>query len=200
MVALTLAIPTAVPAAAQTKGRAGAPPVQQTRAVKGVTTLTPRKLTVRDQAKKAFHAEKAHWPTAASATATLAAPNTGAKQGAKASAAGTPVWTRAVGPAKGPYQGPKKVSVHVLPHQDATELGVDGVVLAVQPATGGRGKVQLGLNYDAFAQAYGGNYADRLHLVKLPACALTTPQRTACRTQTPWPPTTTARPTSWRRP
>ncbi|MGW2557313.1 polymorphic toxin-type HINT domain-containing protein [Streptomyces sp. NPDC001635] len=183
--ALTLAIPTAVPAAAQTKGRAGAPPVQQTRAVKGVTTLTPRKLTVRDQAKKAFHAEKAHWPTAASATATLAAPNTGAKQGAKASAAGTPVWTRAVGPAKGPYQGPKKVSVHVLPHQDATELGVDGVVLAVQPATGGRGKVQLGLNYDAFAQAYGGNYADRLHLVKLPACALTTPQRTACRTQTP---------------
>ncbi|MGW4935414.1 polymorphic toxin-type HINT domain-containing protein [Streptomyces sp. NPDC004166] len=185
MVALTLAIPTAVPAAAQTKDRAGAPAVQQTRAVKGVTTLTPRKLAVRDQAKKAFHAEKAHWPTAASATATLAAPKTGAKQGAKASAAGTPVWTRAVGPAKGPYQGPKKVSVHVLPHQDATKLGVAGVVLTVQPATGGRGKVQFGLNYDAFAQAYGGNYADRLHLVKLPACALTTPQRTACRTQTP---------------
>ncbi|GAA3907225.1 RHS repeat-associated core domain-containing protein [Streptomyces lannensis] len=183
--ALTLAIPTAAPAAAQTKDRAGAPAVQQTRAVKGVTTLTPRKLAVRDQAKKAFHAEKAHWPTAASATATLAAPKTGAKQGAKASADGTPVWTRAVGPAKGPYRGPKKVSVHVLPHQDATKLGVAGVVLTVQPTAGGQGKVQLGLDYSTFAQAYGGNYADRLHLVKFPACALTTPQRAACRTQTP---------------
>ncbi|MFJ8104610.1 polymorphic toxin-type HINT domain-containing protein [Streptomyces sp. NPDC096132] len=185
VVALTLAVPTAVPAAAATKDRAGAPAVQQTRSVKGVTTLTPRKLTVKDQTKKVFRAAKAHWPAAATGTVTLAAPKTGAKQGAKASAAGTPVWARSVGSAKDSYQGPNKVSVRVLPHQDATKLGVSGVVLAVQPATGGRGKVQLGLDYSAFAGAYGGNYADRLHLVKLPACALTTPKRAACRTQTP---------------
>ncbi|MFM9707854.1 RHS repeat domain-containing protein [Streptomyces galilaeus] len=185
MVALALAVPTTVPAAAQAQDLAGAPAVQQTRPVDGVTTLTPRKVTVKDQTKRAFRPAKVHWPAAATGTAKLAVPPTGAKQGAKASAAGTPVWARALDPAKGSYQGPNSVSVRVLPQQDAGKLGVSGVVLAVQPATGGQGKVQLGLDYSAFAQAYGGNYADRLHLVKLPACALTTPQQAACRTQTP---------------
>ncbi|MGW0131588.1 polymorphic toxin-type HINT domain-containing protein [Streptomyces sp. NPDC003299] len=115
----------------------------------------------------------------------MAAPQAGAKQGDKASAAGTPVWARAVAPAKGSYQGPAGVSVRVLPHQDAAKLGVSGVVLTVRPGTGGQGKVQLGLDSAGFAQAYGGNYAGRLHLVQLPACALTTPERAACRTQTP---------------
>ncbi|WP_159045098.1 RHS repeat domain-containing protein [Streptomyces sp. NRRL F-5122] len=185
VMAMALAAPTAVPTATATTAALGVPPVQQTRSVKGVTTLTPRKLSVRDQTKKPFQAAKAHWPDAASVTTTLAAPKLGAKQGAKASVVGTPVWTRAVGPAKGSYQGPKKVSVRVLPHHDAAKLGVAGVVLTIQPTTGGRGKVQLGLDYSAFAQGYGGNYAERLHLVKLPACALTTPERAACRTQTP---------------
>ncbi|MGW1784042.1 polymorphic toxin-type HINT domain-containing protein [Streptomyces sp. NPDC002143] len=184
-VALALAAPTAVPAAAETNPRAGAPAVQQTPSVKGVTTLTPRKLTVKDQTKRTFRPMAAHWPAAATGTATLAAPPTGARQGAKASAAGTPVWARAVSPAKGAYQGPNGVSVRVLPHQDAAKLGVAGVVLTAQPAAGGQGKVQLGLDYSTFAQAYGGNYADRLHLVKLPGCALTNPERAACRTQTP---------------
>jgi hypothetical protein len=31
------------------------------------------------------------------------------------------------------------------------------------------------LDYAAFAGAYGGGYADRLKLVDVPACALTTP-------------------------
>ncbi|WP_225080672.1 RHS repeat-associated core domain-containing protein [Streptomyces sp. CoT10] len=185
LVALALVVPPAVPAAAEAKAHAGAPAVQETRPVKGVKALTPRKLTVKDQTKRAFHPAKAHWPAAVTGTATLAAPQTGVKQGAKASVAGTPVWARTVAPTKGSYQGPSGVSVRVLPHQDAAKLGVAGVVLAVQPATGGRGKVQLGLDYGAFAAAYGGNYADRLHLVQLPACALTTPLRAACRAQTP---------------
>ncbi|MDR6980449.1 RHS repeat-associated protein [Streptomyces sp. 3330] len=187
VVALALAAPTAVPAAADTQTRAGAPAAQPTPSVKDVTTLTPRKLKVKDQTKQTFRPAKATWPAAVTGTATLAAPPTGAKQGTKSPAAGTPVWARTVSPAKGAYQGPNGVSVRVLPHQDATKLGVSGVVLAAQPTAGGSGKVQLGLDYSTFAQAYGGNYADRIHLVKLPACALTTPQRTACRTQTPLP-------------
>jgi hypothetical protein len=179
LVALALAVPPAVPAAAQAKDRAGAPAVHQTRSVKGVKTLTPRKLTVKDQTKRAFHPAKAHWPAAATATATLAAPQAGAKQGAKSSAAGTPVWARTLAPTKGAYKGPNGVSVRVLPHQDAAKLGVAGMVFVATPAAGGRGKVQLGLDYAAFAQAYGGNYADRLHLVQLPACALTTPHSIA---------------------
>ncbi|MEU9343738.1 polymorphic toxin-type HINT domain-containing protein [Streptomyces sp. NPDC048278] len=43
----------------------------------------------------------------------------------------------------------------------------------------------MGLDYGAFSQALGGNYASRLRLVELPACALTTPQLTQCRKQTP---------------
>ncbi|MCQ9178677.1 hypothetical protein KMT30_06460 [Streptomyces sp. IBSBF 2953] len=185
MVALALASPTAIPAAAQTMDRAGAPAVHQTRSVQGAKTLTPRKLTVKDQTKRAFHPAKTRWPAASTGAASLAPPEGGAKQGKKASAAGTPVWARAVAPAKGSYQGPDGVSIRVLPRQDADKLGVAGLVLTAQPAAGGRGNVQLGLDYSTFAQAYGGNYADRLHLVKLPACALTTPQRAACRTQTP---------------
>ncbi|MFG2937130.1 polymorphic toxin-type HINT domain-containing protein [Streptomyces sp. NPDC048282] len=49
----------------------------------------------------------------------------------------------------------------------------------------GSGRVKVGLDYGAFSQALGGNYASRLHLVELPACALTTPQLAKCRKQTP---------------
>jgi RHS repeat-associated protein len=45
--------------------------------------------------------------------------------------------------------------------------------------------VKVGLDYGAFRQAIGGNYASRLRLVTLPACALTTPQLAQCRKQTP---------------
>ncbi|MFI0722824.1 RHS repeat domain-containing protein, partial [Streptomyces sp. NPDC021224] len=77
------------------------------------------------------------------------------------------------------------MAVKVLPHSDATKLGIDGVVFTVGSAAGGAGDIQVGLDSSVFGQAYGGNYASRLHLVQLPACALTTPDRAACRRQTP---------------
>ncbi|MBM9439940.1 polymorphic toxin type 28 domain-containing protein [Actinacidiphila bryophytorum] len=73
----------------------------------------------------------------------------------------------------------------MLAHQDATKLGVNGVLFTVGTAAGGAGDVQVGLDTAAFGQAYGGNYASRLHLVQLPTCALTTPELAACRTQKP---------------
>ncbi|WP_405584963.1 RHS repeat-associated core domain-containing protein [Streptomyces sp. NBC_01190] len=45
--------------------------------------------------------------------------------------------------------------------------------------------IGLTLDYSAFAQGFGGDWASRLRLVSLPACALTTPERADCRTQTP---------------
>ncbi|MEW2300872.1 polymorphic toxin-type HINT domain-containing protein [Streptomyces sp. NPDC006655] len=45
--------------------------------------------------------------------------------------------------------------------------------------------MKVGLDYSAFREAVGGNYASRLRLVELPACALTTPQLAKCRKQTP---------------
>ncbi|MFI0940776.1 RHS repeat-associated core domain-containing protein [Streptomyces sp. NPDC021020] len=155
--------------------------------VSHVTSLKAKKVKVADDTKRAFHAKPVHWPAAATATADLAVPAGKAASGAKASASGTPVWARAVAPKKGAYKGPGSVEVTVLPHGDATKLGVNGVVFSVASALGGSGDVQVGVDAGSFAPAYGGNYASRLKLVRLPACALTTPDVASCRTQTPLP-------------
>jgi RHS repeat-associated protein len=49
----------------------------------------------------------------------------------------------------------------------------------------GSGTVRVGLDYSSFAQASGGNFGSRLTLVRLPACAVTTPTVPACQVQTP---------------
>jgi RHS repeat-associated protein len=62
---------------------------------------------------------------------------------------------------------------------------VNGLLAQVTPKGAGSGRVRVGFDYSAFAQAYGGDYAQSLRLVELPACALTTPRLAACRAQTP---------------
>ncbi|MGW6390592.1 RHS repeat domain-containing protein [Streptomyces sp. NPDC055103] len=65
--------------------------------------------------------------------------------------------------------------------RDAAErLGVEGVVLSVQPLQKGIGDVRVELDYDAFRGAYGGDWASRLRLRELPSCALTTPGAKGC--------------------
>ncbi|WP_159807147.1 polymorphic toxin-type HINT domain-containing protein [Cellulomonas citrea] len=75
------------------------------------------------------------------------------------------------------------VDVQVLDHARATAAGVDGVVLAVTGSAGS--STDLSLGYAGFAGAYGGDWASRLRLVQLPACALSDPSNPDCRTQTP---------------
>ena len=56
---------------------------------------------------------------------------------------------------------------------------------AASPArTTGR-NVDLSVGTQAFADAYGADYASRLRLVTMPACAVTTPQLPACQVRTP---------------
>jgi RHS repeat-associated protein len=56
---------------------------------------------------------------------------------------------------------------------------------ATAPATGATGQgVDFEIGTRAFRDAYGADYASRLRLVTLPACALTTPDLPRCRTQT----------------
>ncbi|WP_194916372.1 RHS repeat domain-containing protein [Catenulispora rubra] len=78
-------------------------------------------------------------------------------------------------------------TVAFAPRAAVTAAGVDGVVLTVSRTDGGRtpSPVDLTLDYKGFATASGGGYADRLTLVELPACALTTPTVPSCRAQTP---------------
>ena len=79
-----------------------------------------------------------------------------------------------------------RASVTVAPQSSAAALGVHGMVLTVTRADGsaGAGRVHVSVDYQGFADAYGGGYASRLHLVQYPACALSTPQVAACRKQT----------------
>ncbi|MGI5170418.1 RHS repeat-associated core domain-containing protein [Spirillospora sp. CA-253888] len=83
-------------------------------------------------------------------------------------------------------QAAGKVRVQVLDRKAAARAGVNGPVFALgrsDAATPGRVGVQL--DYSKFAQAYGGSYGSRLRLVRLPACAVTTPEKAECRTTTP---------------
>ncbi len=95
--------------------------------------------------------------------------------------AGTPVWAQ---PAGTPGRQAAAVAVRVLSHAAATAAGVKGVVFTAA-AVGEAGSARIGVDYAGFADVYGGNYGLSLGLVELPACALTTPGRAACRKQTP---------------
>ncbi|WP_280876848.1 RHS repeat-associated core domain-containing protein [Streptomyces pseudovenezuelae] len=124
---------------------------------------------------------KANWPEPGSATVALS--GAGARSGIRAG--GLPVSLAAP---KSRAGAPTRAKVDLLGHAAARKAGIDGLLLKVTRADGRRaafGKVSLRVDYAPFAQAYGGDWAQRLRLVQLPACALTTPKAAACRTVTP---------------
>ena len=185
--ALSVAVPLALApgAAPLLPVKAGPPSVSSAAPIAKLTGVAFKKTAVKDQTKTPFKATAVTWPAASHTALPLAAPRSGIEEGARATAAGTPVWAQAVAPSKGSYAGPSSLDVKVLSHAQAGALGVAGVVFAVDGGGLVAGTVRVGLDASAFAQAYGGNYASRLHLVQLPACALTTPQLAACRVQSP---------------
>ncbi|MFF8595244.1 hypothetical protein ACF061_28150 [Streptomyces sp. NPDC015220] len=72
-----------------------------------------------------------------------------------------------------------------LDQKTASTAGVHGVLFTLQRTSPGSGKVALQVDDSSFRYAFGGDFASRLHLVQLPACALTTPKLARCQTQTP---------------
>ncbi|GGT22526.1 hypothetical protein GCM10010286_55110 [Streptomyces toxytricini] len=84
-------------------------------------------------------------------------------------------------------EAPAKVKVSVSGKDAARKAGVDGVLLSVGRSDGATraASANVEVDYTSFRHAYGGDYAARLQLVELPACALTTPARPECRTQKP---------------
>ncbi|WP_307675012.1 polymorphic toxin-type HINT domain-containing protein [Streptomyces sp. V4I2] len=82
------------------------------------------------------------------------------------------------------------VQVEVQDTAAARRAGVQGVLFTAAPATesttpAASGSVELELDYKTFKDTYGGDWGSRLHLYRLPACALTTPELEKCRTRTP---------------
>ncbi|MFG2569224.1 RHS repeat domain-containing protein [Streptomyces sp. NPDC048567] len=83
--------------------------------------------------------------------------------------------------AKRPAAG--TATVNVLDQKTTRAAGVTGVVFTAAAQTPGAAKISV--DYTSFGSAVGGNWAGRLGLATLPACALTTPDKAECRKQTP---------------
>ncbi|MBG6134501.1 ricin-type beta-trefoil lectin domain protein [Longispora fulva] len=89
-------------------------------------------------------------------------------------------------PVERPAASPSSVRVEVADQKVARAAGVAGVVLSVARADGAAstGPTRLRLDYSGWAKAFGADYANRLRLYALPACALKTPERRECQTRT----------------
>ncbi|MEW1629729.1 polymorphic toxin-type HINT domain-containing protein [Streptomyces sp. NPDC089173] len=140
-----------------------------------------------DPAKKAAveQLDQAVWPKGGSAKLAVATASPVEKR-----VGGLPVTVTAIAPetaragkrTASPAAAPAEVAVDVLPADRAAAIGA-GALLRVgsTDATEKRGKVRLSVDYSKFAEAYGGDYGARLHLVQLPACAaVATPGSAAC--------------------
>jgi RHS repeat-associated protein len=142
--------------------------------------------------------QEASWPKSGKATAEVTATSeatvtvgglgmelTQEPAAPAAKSAKTTTKRKATGPAE-------KVTLRVHSRAAAQEAGVNGVLLTVDPARGESNEgakdtdtLRVSLDYSSFSDVYGGNFGPRLSLVKLPACALTTPEKKSCRAQTP---------------
>ncbi|MFD3735616.1 polymorphic toxin-type HINT domain-containing protein [Streptomyces sp. NPDC058632] len=155
-------------------GRPGLPASEKPVAVSAVP-VTPR--TTAKGPRTPAKAPRAAWPKAGAATVD---PPEGSSSVVRAK--GLPL-------AVGGEQAPEKVRTRLFDREAAGRAGADGPLFSLEAAgaatSGKRTAVRARLDYSSFAEAFGGGYADRLRLVELPACALTTPGRTACREATP---------------
>ncbi|MET7727889.1 polymorphic toxin-type HINT domain-containing protein [Streptomyces mirabilis] len=129
-------------------------------------------------------------PAPGSAVVTL--PNAAASAGLSAKATQVRAGSLPVllGAAAGPQPqsaavtGSQRVRVTMLAQKSARTAGVHGVLFTLQRTSLGSGKVALRVDDSSFRYAFGGDFASRLHLVELPACALTTPKLARCQVQT----------------
>ncbi|MFJ4418666.1 RHS repeat domain-containing protein [Streptomyces sp. NPDC088925] len=166
-------------------GSLSLPKLDTTRPVPVAPVKTKKPGGVDDAARDADpRADRAMWPAAG--TAEVALPG---ERGATRRAGKLPV--RLGFPEKAAKAGqrgtrPEHAQVQILDRVTADKLGVEGVLLAVRAPGGGRNaKVRLSVDYSAFAHAYGGGWASRLRLVRLPGCALESPDAKGCGPGTP---------------
>lgn len=79
-----------------------------------------------------------------------------------------------------------KATVRVLDAKTSRRAGINGLMFTLQPQPDAQpGRARVTVDYTEFAQAYGGAYAARLKLVRLPACAAIAPGKKQCATATP---------------
>jgi RHS repeat-associated protein len=83
--------------------------------------------------------------------------------------------------------GLRRTKVELAGPDAAARAGVTGALVRLTPvdAPAAGAKVRAVLDHRGFAEAYGGDWSRRLSLVRLPACAWTTPEREDCRRAEP---------------
>ncbi|CAM5415805.1 Sugar-binding protein OS=Streptomyces alboniger OX=132473 GN=CP975_29475 PE=4 SV=1 [Streptomyces alboniger] len=83
--------------------------------------------------------------------------------------------------------GPASVRVAVLGRKKSAAVGAETPLMTVSRTDGAErsAPVEVGLDYEAFAGAYGGSYGSRLRMVQYPSCVLTTPRKKSCATPKP---------------
>lgn len=129
------------------------------------------------QGDKARREQKATWPQQGTAILDLAD-----TQASMAAPSGMPVTLNPKSSRKA-RAADGQARVTVLGQKAARKAGLIGVLLTVTADEGGAANIQVG--YGQFASAVGGGWAERLHLVQLPACVIGTPEKPECREQTP---------------
>lgn len=142
---------------------------------------------------RARAAKKPAWPAAGSASIVIPAKTAAhARVGNLPLTMARPVPLKGDGgkagkTAKAPDAAPAKAQVRIVDRGRTEQLGIDGVVLSVERADGkpDAASMSLTLDYSTFADAYTGNWSSRLRMVELPACALTSPEKAACRATSP---------------
>jgi RHS repeat-associated protein len=169
--------------------------IQQTASVPGASTTQASRHTVTMKAPPAVAAPRYKpsqitWPSGSATVVLSHAAASGAgkaarvRPGAAKQAGSLPI---TLAGADNSSSAAREASVSFVSRQTTAAAGIKGVIFAISRADGGAdpSRTQVTLDYTSFAQAYGGGYADRLKLVQLPACALTTPKLAKCQVQTP---------------
>jgi RHS repeat-associated protein len=118
------------------------------------------------------------WPTPGATEVVL---DTGTRRAVAGTAGSLPI---RVAPVEGATASGERAAAST-PGRVRVELKdryLDGLLLDVRRTDGVArdGRVSLEVDYSGFRDAYGADWAVRLRLLKLPACALTTPERTEC--------------------
>jgi hypothetical protein len=151
-----------------------------------VTPLVPRPGAVAEQSQTdAWRPSPVARPEPGSALVDLPAQAGAGVPGGRVRAPGLPV---SVGRGASP-SAPTRVRAEVLAPEVATRLGVPGMVLRLSRVDGGvgAGPVSVEVDYSGLRDAFGGDWARRLTLLRLPACAATAPERADCQAAHPIP-------------
>ncbi|MEW2193877.1 polymorphic toxin-type HINT domain-containing protein [Streptomyces microflavus] len=204
--ALALIAPVGTVSVAQAADTAGglgrtALPDQRVSKVKAVDSLGAKRARDRvakdkkanaEQARSAVAEQRSAWPGRGTATVKFSGGKAGRAApgglpvtvGAEPGKTAKPVKTATPGTlAQGAEAKASAARITVLDRDAARRAGLTGVLLTAE--TDSPGPADITVDYSGFASKVGGGWAQRLRLVSLPSCVLTTPEKDACRKQTP---------------